>query len=132
MSIPDATQPREAREEGDRQAAVHEPIVHDHVRETERSHSGADADRDRGRRSVQIAANHDERRRDGGVRRRERVVGLEPAAPVRVVRAMNAPERVVPHSSVEEASPGLHRGRDRQRDGEAEQDEPGGRHEVAP
>ena len=132
MSVPDAAQPAEAREERDRQSPVHEPVVDDHVRDAERRHAGADADRDGRRRSVQVASDHHERRGDGGMQRRERVVRLEPAASVRVVRAMNAPERVVPNAIVEDASPWLHRRRDRQGDGEAEKDELHRRHEVTP
>ena len=132
MSVPDAAQPREAREEGDRQATVHEPIVHDHIRDPERSHSGADADRDRRRSSVQIASKHDEHRRDRRVRGGESVVDLEAAAPVRMMRAMDAPECMVPDVPVKQASPRLHRGSDRKGDSEPQEHERGRRHEVAP
>jgi len=132
VSVPDAAQPGEAREERDRQSPVHEPVVDDHVRDAERRHAGANADGDGRCRSVQVASNHHERRGDGGMQRRERVVRLEPAASVRVVRAMNAPERVVPHAIVEDASPRLHRRRDGHRDGKAQDHELHRGHEGTP
>jgi len=132
MSIPDAAQPGKTGEEGDRKPSVHEPVVHDHVGDAERGHPGADADRDRRRGSVQIASNHHERGGDGRVRGGQRVVGLEATAPVRVVRPVNAPQRVVPHVPVEETSPGLHRRGDRQGHGETQQHELRRRHEVTP
>jgi hypothetical protein len=132
MSIPDAAQPGEASEERDRQPAVHEPVVHDHVGDAERGHAGADADRDGCRRSVQIAANHHERGREGRMHGGQDVVGLESPVALRVVRTMDAPERVVPHAAVEDPSPGLHRRGDRHRDGEAQQHELRRRHEVTP
>jgi hypothetical protein len=132
MSIPDAAEHGEAREEADRQSPVNEPIVHDHVADPEQGHAGAGADRDRRKSSVQIAANHDERSREGRMRRRERVVRLEASLTMRMMRPMDAPERVMPHAAVEQAGPGLHRHGDRERNGNAEQHELRGRHEVTP
>jgi hypothetical protein len=132
MSIPDAAQPGKAREERDRQPSVHEPVVHDHIGEAERGHAGTDADRDGRGRSVQVASNHHERGRDGGMQGGERIVRFEPTVSLRVMGTMNAPERVVPHAPVEDASPGLHRRGDRYRDGEPQQHELGRRHEVTP
>lgn len=130
MSIPDAAQPGEAREERDRQPSVYEPVVNDHVGDAERGHAGTGADRDGCRRSVQVASNHHERGRDGGMHGGQRVVRLEPTVALRVVRTMDAPERVVPHAPVEDPSPGLHRRGDRYRDGETQQHELRRRHEV--
>jgi hypothetical protein len=132
VSVADAPEPAVAGEERDREPAVDEPVVHEHVGEAEDRHPGAGADGDGRRGSVQIASNHDEGGSDRRVGGGEDVVGLEPASSLRVMRAVDAPERVVPHAIVEQARPGLHRRGDRQRDGAAEEDEPGRRHEGSP
>jgi hypothetical protein len=89
---------------------VHDAVVDDHVRDTEGRHSSARSDRDGGVESMHVAANHDERGGDGGVRSGQCVVGLEATGATAVVRAVNAPEAMVPHAPMEQACPGLHRG----------------------
>jgi hypothetical protein len=112
MSVSHAPQPRESCEEGHRQPAVNEAVVNDHVREAEGSHAAAGTDGDRRQRAVEVAAQHHEEHRDGRVSRRERVVQLEASLAARVMRAMDAPEPMVPHATVEEPRPGLHRAPD--------------------
>jgi len=131
MSVADPAEPREAAEPRDGQATVHQPVVDDDVRETEQRHSGTRADEHGGDEPMHVAANHHEAGRDGGVQGRERVVTLPPAASARMVRPMNRPQPPVPDAAVQEARPGLHQGRDDQRDGDANSDEGGRAHRVA-
>jgi hypothetical protein len=110
MSIADPAHARHAEEERHREAPVHDAVVEDHVGDTEQRHSRARSDRNSGGDSMHVAPDHHERRRDGGMRGGQRVVGLEATCATAVVRAMNAPETMVPNATMEEARPGLHRG----------------------
>jgi len=121
VSITDAAQPGDAREEADGQAAVDEAVVHEHVSEPEDRHADSDANAGGRRRSVQIATNHHERGGDRRVRGREHVVALEAAPTTPVMRTMNAPQRGVPDASVEQPRPRLHGSRHHQRNRRAEQ-----------
>jgi hypothetical protein len=129
MSGAHALQPLQPGEEAHRQAAVHEAVVHDDVREPEGGHARPGPDGNRCGQPPQVAAEHDEPGREWRVGRGEHVVELEAASPASVVRAMNSPQRTVPDASVEEARPGLHRECDDQRDGHADRDARDGRHE---
>jgi hypothetical protein len=130
VSVADPTQPGDARERRDGEAAVHEAVVHDDVREPERRHPRADAEHHRRNPAMEVAAQHDERCGDRSVGRGERVVCLEAPLAAPVVGAMNAPERMVPHAPVEHARPRFHQRGDEQRDRDTERDERERRHEV--
>jgi hypothetical protein len=130
MSVAHAPEVRHAEQERDREAAVHEPVVDEDVRDAERRHSCARSDRERGRDSVQIASEHHEARGDRRVRGGERVVGFEAPAPAPVMGAMHVPQCMVPHASVEEARPRLHEGRHDHGEQHAGGDERERAHEV--
>jgi len=115
MSVADAAHTRHAQEERYREPSVHHAVVEDHVSDTERRHSRARSDRDRGGNPVHVATDHHERGRDRGMRGGERVVGLEATCATAVVRAVNAPQAMVPDAPVEQARPGLHGGGDEDR-----------------
>jgi hypothetical protein len=108
----DPAKDAEREERAHRKPFVHEPVVDEHVANTEERHPGTRSDEQGTCVSVELASDDDERCRDGGVEDRERVVPLETSGAWLVVRAMNAPERAVPDATVEEASPELHRRRD--------------------
>jgi hypothetical protein len=110
MSITHAPQPAAPSEEGDRQPAMHEPVVHHEIGETKGGHARAHADGNRRPRSVHIASDHDERGGDRRVRCREHVVRLETSTAPRVMRAVDAPEQMVPDLTVQYTSPRLHQG----------------------
>jgi len=121
VGIADAAQPGDPRQEAHRQAAVDEAVVHEQVGQPEARHADANADGGRRRRSVQIASNHHQRGGDRCVRGREHVVVLEAATTAAVMRAMDAPQRRMPHAPVEQARPWLHGARHHQRDRRAQQ-----------
>ena len=102
VSVSHATQIGGAQQEGDRQPAMDEAVVHDHVRDAEGCHAGPAPDRQWGSDAVQIAANHHEARRDRSVEERQRVVALEAAGASRVMRAMDPVEPAMPHAAVEQ------------------------------
>ncbi|GAC1551413.1 MAG: hypothetical protein NVS3B10_13960 [Polyangiales bacterium] len=129
MSVTDAAQRSDARKERDGKTAVHHPVVQEDVRQPEHRHADARPDGRRRCKSVQIAPYHHERGSDGRVGGGEHVVSLEPSAPPGVMAAMNAPERVMPDASVEDASPRLHRRGDHQRDDRADDHVSHGAHE---
>ena len=122
MSVADPAQRRDAQHERDGKAAVHQAVVDEHVSEAEQRHSGARSDCHDREKTVQVTPDHDERGGDRGVGRREGVVGLEAAGATRVMRAVDAPEAVVPQSPVQEARPGLHRGSHDERHERTQQD----------
>ena len=129
VSVADAAQRSDSREEPDRQAAVDHPIVQEDVGEAEQRHAGSRAYRDGGGESVQVAPDHHESRSDRRVGGGQDVVSLEATAPAGVMRTMDAPQRVMPDVPVEEACPRLHRGGDHQRDGRAYREVRSERHE---
>jgi hypothetical protein len=130
MSIADPAHARHAQEERDREATVHDAVVEDHVSDTEHRHSRARSDRDGGGDSMHVAPDHHERGGDRGMRGGQRVVGLEATRTASVVRAVNAPETMVPHAAVEQARPGLHGGGDYDGHEHAERDGRKRAHEV--
>lgn len=97
------------REARDRQAAVDQAVVDDHISDAEQRHSNAGAKRDfteyagRAEAAVQNQCN-----RNGSVERREDVIALESAGSPPVVGPMNTPERMVPNTPVKERRPELH------------------------
>lgn len=131
VSLTNALQPLDAREERHGQAAVHEAVVHDDVGQTERRHPRTCANSHRRENSMHIASDHHERSGDRRVRDGERIIQLEAALPTSMVGAMDAPERSMPYASVEEARPWLHRGRDEQRDARTDDEARECRHEEA-
>jgi hypothetical protein len=131
MSVADPAHGRQAEQEADRQAPVHDAVVEEHVRETEERHARARSDRRSGEESVHVASDHDQCGGDGSVRGGERIVLLEAPRAARVMRAMDRVEPVMPHATVEEPRPGLHRGGDHQRDERPEHDGGQRRHDEA-
>jgi hypothetical protein len=123
VSVTDAGEVRDARQLADREAPVHQAVMHDDVREAEDRHADAGAEgdvaEDAGRAE---AAVEDERDSDGSVQEGEGVVALEEPAAAPVVRAMNSPESVVPHAAVKERGPALHRCGRRERDDDPDRD----------
>ena len=109
-------QPRE------RQTLVHEPVVAEDIRDAERRHPRPHPQRHVARYVVRrLKSPHDERSGDGGVEGRQRVVDLEPPLAPGVVRAVNDPERAVPHAPMEQRRPGFHRARRHEGDGDRDQ-----------
>ena len=131
MSIADPAHARQAQQERDGKATVHETIVHHHVSDAEERHSCARSDRQDREDSVHVAPDHDERRSDGGMGGRESVVELEASRAARVMRAVDPPQTVMPHAAVQETRPGLHRGGHRQRHERAQHDRGERRHDEA-
>jgi hypothetical protein len=131
MSVPDPAHRRQTEQKADRQAPVHDAVVEEHVRETEDRHAYARSDGGGGEEPVHVASDHDQGGRDRGVRGGEGVVLLEAPRAARVVRAMDRPEPVMPHATVEEPRPRLHRGGDHQRDERSDQDGGQRRHDEA-
>jgi hypothetical protein len=130
MSIADPPHARHAQEERDREPPMHDAVVNDHVSDAEHRHSRTRSDRDGGGDSMHVAPKHHERGRDRGMGGGQRVVGLEATRTTAVVRAVNAPEAMVPHAAVEQARPGLHGGGDEDRHEHAERDGRERAHEV--
>jgi hypothetical protein len=122
VSLADAAEPADARQNADRKTPVHEAVVDHHVGDAERGHPGSEADRGRGEVAMQIASNHHQRRGHRRVRGGEGVVQLEAALAPSVVRAVDPPQGPVPDPAVEEAGPRLHGRRHHQRDRGSQQD----------
>ena len=103
---------REARERGDGEPSMNEPVVHDEVRDAEHGHSDADAKNNLAKHAdLRTASVEDRHDRDRRVQHGERVVRLEATAPSAVMRTMHAPEDRVPCTPVEQRRPQLHRHR---------------------
>lgn len=119
MSPTDPTEePEPEKKPRDGQALVNEPVVDEDVSDPEEGHPHAHADEDGARQTMELAAEDEDPRGDRGVEHGQRVVPLEAADPWFVVRAVNAPELAMPHPSMEQARPRLHRTRDDQSDDE--------------
>jgi hypothetical protein len=130
MSIADPAHARQSQQERDGEATVHHAVVENDVSDAEHRHSRTRSDRDGGRDSMHVAPDHHERGRDRSVRGGQRVVDLEATRTTAVVRAVNAPQAMVPHAAVEQACPGLHGGGDEDRDEHTERDGRKRAHEV--
>lgn len=112
VRVAHAREVREARERGDGEPSVNEPVVHDEVRDAERRHADADAEDDLAKHpDVGTASVQDRDDRDRRVQHRERVVRLEAPASRPVMRTVHAPEDRVPCAPVEQRRPELHRHR---------------------
>jgi hypothetical protein len=123
MSAAHAAKIGDPRQRPDREAAVNQPVVHDEISDPEEGHPGTGADHRRAERAGhELTAKGDQRRRYRGVDRREYVVLLEDAAALAVVRRVEPPEPGVPHPTVEDARPGLHRGEDDRGDERGDED----------
>jgi hypothetical protein len=112
----------EPEQEAHGEPLVHEPVVNHDVRHAEGGHADADTEeplaRGGWRRQAPV---EDERDGDGRVEHAQRVVALEAAVARRMMGAMHAPERAVPHPPVEERGPAIHRHRRHQSDGEPDE-----------
>jgi len=109
----DAGEPAQLAQRLHRQASVREAVVHDQVSDPEQAHPEAGAKDQIGREPrLGAAAVEDGGDRDRRVQRAERIVVLEHAAALVVVRAVDAPEDRVPHAPVQQHRPQIHEHRD--------------------
>jgi len=95
-----------------RHALVDQAVVDDDVRDSERAHPDADAERDlAGDPRGAAASEENERDGDRRVKERQGVVGFEarPVGSRLVVRSMNSPKPRVPDPAVKQRRPEVHR-----------------------
>jgi hypothetical protein len=114
----------EANEKPHRETPVNEAIVDHEIRDPEEAHADPGAEGCLAQHAgCALASDEDEGDRKRRVEDGERVVRLEPGPTWlrRVVRAVHGPEPRVPHASVEERRPEIHR--DGDHDGDRNPDE---------
>lgn len=109
MCVRDTANPRKAREPTDGKSTMHDPVVHQEIREAERGGAETDAEGHFAGRADRTAATvQDERDRERRVEERQSVVQFERALPRTMMRAMDGKENAMPEAAMEKARPEIH------------------------